>query len=257
MNASPSSNRVLAIDDGAKHRGVLADLLPTLDVVCAQDVEDALRLVHEAARSGDRFGVVLLNEDELDLADEELLGRLQALLEQQHLPVIQGCVRSERPREGSSPRASAGQGTFRFRTLDEASALAPLLAQTCPDPQRVTLGLAELLVNAVEHGNLGITCTQTATLRREERWLDEIERRLRLPEYRQRYAEVTVRCLPDKIEFTIRDQGIGFDPVQFEASVSEPSLEPNGRGIALARSISFDQVVFEGNGNCAVCTVRR
>lgn len=44
----------------------------------------------------------------------------------------------------------------RFRRLEEARALATSLAQLCPDPQRALLGLSELLVNAVEHGNLGI-----------------------------------------------------------------------------------------------------
>lgn len=43
---------------------------------------------------------------------------------------------------------------FRLRTLEEARRLTLMLSQACPDPKRVVLGLSELLINAVEHGNL-------------------------------------------------------------------------------------------------------
>ncbi len=47
-------------------------------------------------------------------------------------------------------------GTFRFRTLDEARQLAGFLSHTCPDHSRVAMGLTELGINAVEHGIAGI-----------------------------------------------------------------------------------------------------
>ena len=53
-------------------------------------------------------------------------------------------------------------GRFSFRTLDEARHLAALLAKSCPEPEHKTRGLSELLVNAVEHGNLGITYQEKA-----------------------------------------------------------------------------------------------
>ena len=48
-------------------------------------------------------------------------------------------------------------GNFSFKTHDEAKLLAILLAQTTPKPENVVTGLKELLLNAIEHGNLGIT----------------------------------------------------------------------------------------------------
>ena len=42
-----------------------------------------------------------------------------------------------------------------FRTLDEAKNLAAYIANCFPEPERAIYGLHELLINAVEHGNLG------------------------------------------------------------------------------------------------------
>lgn len=45
---------------------------------------------------------------------------------------------------------------FRFRTLEEAESLAAFMAHCFPEPKRVLPGLAELLLNAVEHGTYDI-----------------------------------------------------------------------------------------------------
>jgi hypothetical protein len=47
-------------------------------------------------------------------------------------------------------------GVFHFQTLQEANLLANSFAHACPKPEKVILGLSELFINAVEHGNLGI-----------------------------------------------------------------------------------------------------
>ncbi|MEN8180423.1 MAG: response regulator, partial [Pseudomonadota bacterium] len=48
-------------------------------------------------------------------------------------------------------------GRFQFRTLQEGRNLATLLANASPNAGNVVIGLSELMVNAVEHGNLGIS----------------------------------------------------------------------------------------------------
>jgi DNA-binding response OmpR family regulator len=70
--------------------------------------------------------------------------------------------------------------------------LASGLARGCPDPKRVVLGLQELLTNAVEHGNLGISYADKTRLVLENRWVDEVERRLSQPDYAQRTVTVTL-----------------------------------------------------------------
>jgi len=51
-------------------------------------------------------------------------------------------------------------GTFRFQTLDAARQLASMLSNACPEPAKVIVGMTELMVNAVEHGNLEIDWRQ-------------------------------------------------------------------------------------------------
>lgn len=71
------------------------------------------------------------------------------------------------------------EGVFQIRDLEQGRRLARLLAQACPDcPARAIHGLQELLINAVEHGNLGMTYAEKGSLLLEDRWEQEVERRL-------------------------------------------------------------------------------
>ena len=49
-----------------------------------------------------------------------------------------------------------GLKQIKFKTIDEARSVSIQLSNMCPSPQRVVVGLVELLINAVEHGNLDI-----------------------------------------------------------------------------------------------------
>ena len=68
------------------------------------------------------------------------------------------------------------EGSFRLRTFDEAKNLAFLIANCFPDPSSAVYGLNELLINAVEHGNLGIRYDEKTRLILEGCMEREIER---------------------------------------------------------------------------------
>jgi anti-sigma regulatory factor (Ser/Thr protein kinase) len=144
-------------------------------------------------------------------------------------------------------------GSFRYRTLQEARDFASMLAQICPEPDVVEIGLRELLVNAVEHGNLEITGAAKRALIAAGRWREEVDRRLNDPHLIARRAEITVARSPDLIMFTITDEGPGFDPSTILEDAGDAVC---GRGIALARSLCFEEVTFHGRGNQVVATVR-
>lgn len=146
----------------------------------------------------------------------------------------------------------AVRGEFRVRTLDDARELAALMAQLCPQPGVAVLGLSELLINAIEHGNLGIDYEEKSRLKREDRWESEIARRLALPENARRFASLAFAIEPAEISFTIRDCGAGFDWRAYLDLDPTRAYDPNGRGIALARHLSFSGLEFLGNGN-TVC----
>ncbi|MEQ8233502.1 MAG: ATP-binding protein [Gammaproteobacteria bacterium] len=146
---------------------------------------------------------------------------------------------------------------FEFRTIDEARILAGLLANVAPEPSRVVTGLWELMLNAVEHGNLGISYAEKSALLETGTWAEEIARRLQLAPYRDRVARVRVESDADAVRFRIRDQGSGFRPDVYLDFDVQRLTHAHGRGIAMARRVSFDEVRYYARGNDVEATVRR
>ena len=147
------------------------------------------------------------------------------------------------------------EGRFRFRTLEAARDLASVLANACPDPKKAIIGMSELLINAVEHGNLGITYDEKSVLRAQDRWQEEVQRRLQDPRYADRHVEVSYRRENDVVHVTITDQGDGFDWEQYLEVDPARAFDTHGRGIAMSRLISFDTLEYQGKGNRVTVSV--
>ncbi|MBL8472018.1 MAG: response regulator [Rhodocyclaceae bacterium] len=148
------------------------------------------------------------------------------------------------------------QGRLCFRSVTEASLLARLCARACAEPEKAAHGLQELLVNAVEHGNLGIRYADKTQLVLAGNWQDEVARRLALPEFRERRVEIQVMREGPNICFTIRDEGEGFDWQRYLEFDPARAFDPHGRGIAMARLMSFDRLQYQGRGNVVVAVTR-
>jgi DNA-binding response OmpR family regulator len=144
---------------------------------------------------------------------------------------------------------------FEFHTLLEASELAISLAGLCPDPASAAMGLSELMVNAIEHGNLGISYAEKSAMRRNDSWEREVGLRLADPVLGSRRAHVVFQRMADRLSFTIRDEGPGFDWVRYLDFAPERAFDPNGRGIALARLTSFSSIDYLEPGNVVVATI--
>ena len=149
------------------------------------------------------------------------------------------------------------QCQFSLRTLDEARDLAAFLANCFPDPSRMALGLSEILINAVEHGNLSISYEEKSELQKRGAWESEIQRRLALPEYANKQVQVQYTTSATEIAVTVCDEGKGFDWRPYLEVDPARATDTHGRGIALARMISFDEVRYAGTGNQVTCIVRR
>jgi len=158
---------------------------------------------------------------------------------------------------GAEAVATLQEGVFRFRTVAQASALASLLSQACPDAERTVVGLGELLVNAVEHGNLGISYEEKTLLLAQGNWAAEVERRLGLPENRDKRVEVRFRKDAESISITIQDEGQGFEWRRFLTISPERVFHSHGRGIAMAGQLSFDRLEFHDPGNRVTAVLER
>ena len=146
-------------------------------------------------------------------------------------------------------------GTFRIRTLDDVHNLSVLLANACPEPEKVVMGMNDLLMNAVEHGNLGITYEEKTQLQATEAWEEEVHRRLQRSENLNKYVEITFERHHGEIHVLITDQGDGFDWSKFESFSSDLALASHGRGIAMAKALCFDRLEYHGVGNEVLCVV--
>jgi anti-sigma regulatory factor (Ser/Thr protein kinase) len=148
------------------------------------------------------------------------------------------------------------EACFHFQTLAEARKLADQLALICPEPEKRVFGLRELFVNAVEHGNLGITYADKTELNELEIWDKEVERRLSLPENRSKFVEVQLKQTPEEIRFFIKDQGEGFDWKSYMEGNPFGSYVSHGFGIAMAKGGSFDHMEYRGCGNEVLVIVK-
>lgn len=146
---------------------------------------------------------------------------------------------------------------YAFVTLDDVSRLVPVLAAMCPESNAAAPGLADLMVNAVEHGNLALSYEEKSALKWDGDWEAEIRRRLALPQFAERYATIHVKQAKHGVVFTITDQGNGFDWEKYLSFDPSRAFDPNGRGIAMAKLTSFSEIEYQGNGNVVVATVSR
>jgi len=136
-----------------------------------------------------------------------------------------------------------------FKTIEDAVLIAALVANTCPNPKDIVTGLAELLVNAVEHGNLGISYAEKTELRNNGKLEQEIARRLDDPEFKNRIVKLEITSSEKEIEFIITDEGNGFNWKPFLNFSPERMMDNHGRGIALANKLCFSRLKFQGKGN--------
>lgn len=168
--------------------------------------------------------------------------------------------RSEMREQVKKQRRTLGlmeMGRFRFRTLEETNNLSYFIANCFPSPEHMVYGLNELMVNAVEHGNLGITYGEKTELILNGIWQQEVERRLQLPEHRNKYATLEYTVNDKEFTVTIRDQGEGFEWEKYLKLSASRATDPNGRGIAIAKMKSFPTLEYKGSGNIVVCSVPR
>lgn len=147
------------------------------------------------------------------------------------------------------------QAEFSIRTVDEASQLASFIAQACPNAEMVVMGISELLINGVEHGNLGLSYAEKSHLKRHDIWRPEIERRAALSANLGKDVKLSFERDEGQITLRVADQGSGFDWQKFLEIDPERAFDPNGRGIAMARLLSFSTLSYEGCGNVAIATI--
>lgn len=136
-----------------------------------------------------------------------------------------------------------------YKSIEEAKSLATFLANCFPDPERALTGISELLINAVEHGNLGIDYDTKTELTNTNSWYKEIEKRLQDPEYFHKKVVVIFEKRDEIYYLQITDEGKGFNWKNYLEFDPSRASHNHGRGIAMANKLAFDRLVYNEKGN--------
>lgn len=127
------------------------------------------------------------------------------------------------------------------------------LRKHCDDSEKslIFIGLRELIINAIEHGNLRITFEEKTKAQMDDSLTELIKTRQAMVE--NRHKKVYVRCAlgPEGVRYVVRDEGPGFDYATYlrrDLSQSKDMFLQHGRGIITARGI-FDSIQYNEAGN--------
>ncbi len=144
---------------------------------------------------------------------------------------------------------------YTCKKLDDIPSLAVELSLFFPNPNTIMSGIYELITNAMEHGNLEIGYDYKTLLLKENRWAEEVERRLQDERFRHRLVDLVLYRESRTCVLTITDQGQGFDWQYYLNRTPDPQAY-HGRGILIARACDFDEIHFNKEGNQVACIAR-
>lgn len=146
------------------------------------------------------------------------------------------------------------RGIFQLSTLEEAENISCFIANCFPDAKNVLPGIAELIINAVEHGNLLVSYDEKSKFIESGTWQEELNRRSKLPENKDKKVEIIFIREGDKYSIKISDQGKGFNWSKFMNVDPARALDNHGRGIARANMI-FSKLQYNKEGNQVIAVI--
>lgn len=153
------------------------------------------------------------------------------------------------------PTKSVCRGKTKFLFIDEVIIFfMDYISETAGIPIKelggLKIALFEIILNAIEHGNLEITKYKNDPdfYDSKEYW-KLFNKRMASDDFGSR--QINIECVfnPGKLEIIIEDSGPGFNMEDLDDPFDEKNIsKPSGRGIALAR-MNVDRLVFNTKGN--------
>lgn len=229
-NISELGHNIIKAENGAEAVEILEKKGAFIDVVLMDrlmPVMDGLSAIYQIKRNPELRGIPIIMVTGADAPEEMKEGLEAGVFYYLTKPVDQSMLRSvltAAVKEAEQTRTLAEEldkhrksfhlvetCKFKFRTLNEAESLSAFIANFYPDPHRVLSGIGELLINALEHGNLGIGYTLKTQLIENGTWRAEIERLQTMPQHTGKSISVTLAHKDDGTYIVIEDQGNGFD----------------------------------------------
>lgn len=121
---------------------------------------------------------------------------------------------------------------------------------------QLRLAISEIIINAIEHGNLEITYEDKLIKMQSDEYFEYISGKMMEDKNKEKKVKVEFLLNSEKIVVKITDQGKGFNYAKYldkqDIDTSENFLQ-HGRGIALAKEI-FDEIKYNDKGNQVIMT---
>ena len=120
----------------------------------------------------------------------------------------------------------------------------------------IRVALREMIINAIEHGNLNVTFDEKTKAMEDEGYFNLIAKRQRDPRYSERRVGIEYLVNKEKVVYKISDDGFGFNYNEIMTKDDDELNEnfiAHGRGIKIALN-TFDEVQYNKKGNIVLLT---
>jgi DNA-binding response OmpR family regulator len=125
----------------------------------------------------------------------------------------------------------------------------------CQDIELLKMALGEIILNAVEHGNLNISMSEKAEAVNNGTYYELLDQRRTDPRYASRVVTLKVHMEPDAIIYHVIDEGDGFD-YRKKFDPDPRTHIGSGLGMEIAKNF-FSEVSYKGRGNRVKLVYRR
>jgi two-component system, sensor histidine kinase LadS len=115
----------------------------------------------------------------------------------------------------------------------------------------IRTSLREIIINAIEHGNLNITFDEKTKAMNDGSYLTFIQQRQDDPRYKEKTVKIEYVLNSKKVAFRITDEGNGFDHSKMMNTKMDKLNQENiqhGRGIMMTKDV-FDIIEYNDKGN--------
>jgi CheY-like chemotaxis protein/anti-sigma regulatory factor (Ser/Thr protein kinase) len=263
-------------EDGREALAVLKKDVPDLVLTDLQMPEvDGLELVEAIRRDYPSVPVILMTaHGSEEIAATALSKGAASYVPKRNLandlaPTVADVLKASQPGRDQKLILECLEGTeFRFVFGNDSAPLQTLIGHLQDQMAhlqlvdgsgliRVGTALVEVLMNAIEHGNLEVS----SRLREDpdpNAYKRLVEQRRHTPPYRDRRVHLTARFSRREAVYIVRDEGPGFDVARLPDPTDPSNLEKSsGRGLLLIRTF-MDDVRFNATGNeITLCKRRR
>ncbi|WP_244245441.1 7TM diverse intracellular signaling domain-containing protein [Leptospira kemamanensis] len=122
---------------------------------------------------------------------------------------------------------------------------------TTIEQTEIRSSVREIIINAVEHGNLNISFDEKSHALMEGNYLEFLQKRQEDPRYRHKKVKIEYSFSHEYVAYRITDEGRGFDHKKhMDKSIDEMNEAhvQHGRGILMTKSV-FDRIEYNEKGN--------